>query len=225
MHAQSWVALVAAIVAALAAFFGWRRQTIADRQKTIADSRSEWWRRITWALDQTVSDDPKRTSLGWGILNSLVTYELALDDDRRTVGAIADHAMRTSEYSRADRIAAAGVAVAADSMTTDEIPQKARERAEAGYTQYKCTIVKGDTSDIVTLEDKSSYGDALLYDLYQELYRKGATGPDVNAISDDLHKRYGTPAGELNIRLQDNPSGVWEAAGGPFAVRIEAIAD
>ncbi|WP_079631515.1 hypothetical protein [Mycobacteroides abscessus] len=77
---------------------------------------------------------------------------------------------------------------------------------------------------IVKRIDGSSYGDALLYDVYQSLYALGATEADVSAMSDDLHARYGRTVGdgvELNIRKGENET--IETAAGRFGVRIERL--
>lgn len=98
-----------------------------------------------------------------------------------------------------------------------------------GYSMYRCSIIERGDQDVQRMRtvkrvDASSYGDALLCDLYQDLYAVGAVASDISAMSDDLHARYGRPVGdgvELNIRPGENE--LIETAAGRFGVRVEYL--
>jgi hypothetical protein len=74
---QVWAAfapVIAAVLAALIAFF-----TLWQRRR--ADNRAEWWRRAQWALDASMSDEPKRAEMGQQAINLLGRSKLATPDD------------------------------------------------------------------------------------------------------------------------------------------------
>lgn len=77
-----------------AGFFGvgmtvWQR-TRADRERTAAERRAEWWRRTQWAIYKTAAtdNDPAR-AIGWAALQQLVISELISSDDRNLLTAVA----------------------------------------------------------------------------------------------------------------------------------------
>ncbi len=84
MPAQAWVTLIVGSIAAIGVIVTWQ-------QKNRADRRSEWWRRVTWALEQTFSDDQNQQELGWSLLDTLVTSTLATKDDQRIVQIMSVH--------------------------------------------------------------------------------------------------------------------------------------
>lgn len=51
-------------------------------QRTQADKRAEWWRRATWAVDHTLSDDENAQVLGFDVLGKLQTSGLITNTDR-----------------------------------------------------------------------------------------------------------------------------------------------
>lgn len=63
--------------ALLAAFIGWNTL----RQRTIADSRAEWWKRTQWALDQALAKDKDTKALGLATLAVLTRSELARKEE------------------------------------------------------------------------------------------------------------------------------------------------
>ena len=74
---QVWAAfapLIAAVIAAIIAFF-----TLWQRRR--ADNRAEWWRRAQWALDASMSEEPKRAEMGQQAINLLGMSKLATPED------------------------------------------------------------------------------------------------------------------------------------------------
>jgi hypothetical protein len=74
---QVWAAfapVIAAIIAAVIAYF-------TLRQRRRADNRAEWWRRTQWALDASMSDQPKRAEMGQQAINLLGRSKLATPED------------------------------------------------------------------------------------------------------------------------------------------------
>ncbi|QOT19357.1 hypothetical protein [Paenarthrobacter sp. YJN-5] len=66
--------LLAAVIAALIA-------GAALWQKWRADNRAEWWRRAQWALDASMSNEPKRAEMGQQAINLLGSSKLATPED------------------------------------------------------------------------------------------------------------------------------------------------
>lgn len=81
MPAQAWVTLIIGGLATAGAL-------ATRQQKNRADKRSEWWRRATWALERTFSNDNAQQELGWMLLASLVGSRLATKDDSDIVQVI-----------------------------------------------------------------------------------------------------------------------------------------
>ena len=78
--AAHWWEIVAALgplavllAGALTFFIGWK--TLEQRRK--ADQRSEWWARAQWAIEASLSDDPRRQETGLGVLDLLAQSDLA----------------------------------------------------------------------------------------------------------------------------------------------------
>lgn len=78
--AAHWWEIVAALgplavllAGALTFFIGWK--TLEQRRK--ADQRSEWWTRAQWAIEASLSDDPRRQETGLGVLDLLAQSDLA----------------------------------------------------------------------------------------------------------------------------------------------------
>lgn len=61
------------VVASVALYVGLR--TI--RQRDLADRRDQWWKRMQWATDLTLSDDPHRQELGYTAIDLLGRSSLA----------------------------------------------------------------------------------------------------------------------------------------------------
>lgn len=71
------------LATALVAYF-------AYRQKLEADRRAQWWVRAQWALDASLSADPRRSLAGLAVLNHLKSSSLATREDQelfRLIGA------------------------------------------------------------------------------------------------------------------------------------------
>ena len=54
----------------------------AYRQKLEADRRAQWWIRAEWALEASLSANPRRSLAGLAVLNDLKTSSLATREDR-----------------------------------------------------------------------------------------------------------------------------------------------
>ncbi len=70
------------LVTALVAYF-------AYRQKLEADRRAQWWVRAQWALEASLSANPRRSLAGLAVLNDLKTSSLATREDRELFRLIA----------------------------------------------------------------------------------------------------------------------------------------
>ncbi|WP_133162916.1 hypothetical protein [Arthrobacter glacialis] len=73
--------------ALVAGLVGWR--TI--RQRTVADARSEWWKRTQWAIEMAREKDPDARTLGFSILTLLAKSKLAAREEL----LLLDEALRT----------------------------------------------------------------------------------------------------------------------------------
>lgn len=75
---------LAAIVAVVGVYF-----TVA--QKDRSDRRTEWWRRVTWALERTTSENDDEAETGWIILGGLLDSDLATGTETAIIEALAQH--------------------------------------------------------------------------------------------------------------------------------------
>ncbi len=75
MPAQAWITLVVGVV-------GFGGVIAGIVQRTYADRRSEWWRRATWAVDHTLSEDVDTQIVGFDVLVKLQSSRLATRSDR-----------------------------------------------------------------------------------------------------------------------------------------------
>ena len=77
--------LLAALIGAVISLHTLRQRADADTaalaQKREADNRSEWWNRTQWALDSSLSADPRRAELGLGVLAVLAESGLASPEE------------------------------------------------------------------------------------------------------------------------------------------------
>ncbi|MER2137089.1 MAG: hypothetical protein ABS909_04420 [Arthrobacter sp.] len=86
--AVTWIPVLGPLgilVTALVAYFGYR-------QKLEADRRAQWWVRAQWALEASLSANPRRSLAGLAVLNDLKTSSLATREDRelfRLIGVTA----------------------------------------------------------------------------------------------------------------------------------------
>ena len=70
------------LVTAVVAYVGYR-------QKLEADRRAQWWVRAQWALEASLSANPRRALAGLAVLNDLKTSSLATREDRELFRLIA----------------------------------------------------------------------------------------------------------------------------------------
>ena len=70
---QELAPIATLVVATVALYVGLR--TI--RQRDLADRRDQWWKRFSWAIVLTQSDDPAEQDLGLDVLELLVGSSLA----------------------------------------------------------------------------------------------------------------------------------------------------
>jgi hypothetical protein len=75
LPAQAWITLIVGVV-------GFAGVIAGILQRTHADRRAEWWRRATWAVDHTLSDDEDTQLLGFDVLAKLQSSRLATGADR-----------------------------------------------------------------------------------------------------------------------------------------------
>lgn len=84
--AITWITVLGPLgilATALVAYF-------AYRQKLEADRRAQWWVRAQWALEASLSADPRRSLAGLAVLNDLKSSSLATREDQelfRLIGA------------------------------------------------------------------------------------------------------------------------------------------
>ena len=57
-------------------------------QKTDSDKRSEWWRRFSWAVDKTESDNEETLVAAWEVLALLGASELATDSEQDIIDSL-----------------------------------------------------------------------------------------------------------------------------------------
>lgn len=86
MSAAEWAPLATGLVAAVALVVG----VLTVRQKSIADRRSEWWRRVQWAVEQTLSEEDQRRVVGIKVLAQLIDSEQPTKDEVRLIRALGE---------------------------------------------------------------------------------------------------------------------------------------
>ena len=96
MPAQAWVTLIVGGVAAIGVIVTWQ-------QKNRADRRSEWWRRMTWALERTFASDGTEAEIGWKVLETLQRSRLATSDDSDIVQVVGEHTSIVLTRQEGDR--------------------------------------------------------------------------------------------------------------------------
>ncbi|MET1088009.1 MAG: hypothetical protein ABWY04_12955 [Arthrobacter sp.] len=81
--------LLAALIGAAVSLRTLQQRSAADTaalaQQRAADNRGEWWNRTQWALDSSLSADPRRAELGLGILAVLADSGLASPEELRII--------------------------------------------------------------------------------------------------------------------------------------------
>ena len=84
--------LLAAIVAAIIGL-------LTLKQRSQADMRSEWWVRAQWALDASLSDNPKRAEVGLNIMSVLAASQLAQREEIEILSAAWEEPLESAEQS------------------------------------------------------------------------------------------------------------------------------
>lgn len=88
------------------------------------------------------------------------------------------------------------------------------------HANYTITWPDGHTSTALGIE--TSYGDEVLYQLFDELRaHPGITDRDITAVSDALHATYRAPGGD---DLDLKPNTPWRATHNGVEIHIEATA-
>ncbi|PZU04696.1 MAG: hypothetical protein DI630_00850 [Gordonia sp. (in: high G+C Gram-positive bacteria)] len=85
---MEWIRALTPFLAAIVAILGvyW---TI--NQKDTSDRRAEWWRRVTWAIERTESEDDAVASIGFMVLGELLESKLATPSEDAIISALALH--------------------------------------------------------------------------------------------------------------------------------------
>ena len=61
----------------------------AIRQKTRADNQRAWWSRVQWAIEESLSNDERRTATGMTAIEQMQGSELATSADQSLLEAMA----------------------------------------------------------------------------------------------------------------------------------------
>ena len=81
--------LLAAVIGAAVSLRTLQQRAAADTaalaQQREADNRSEWWNRTQWALDSSLSEDPRRAELGLGVMAVLADSGLASPEELKII--------------------------------------------------------------------------------------------------------------------------------------------
>lgn len=93
----------------------------AVRQRGRADAREQWWKRAHWALDLTLSEDFRRAARGWAVLRHLSRSDLASEDERRLLAALAESGLNRGDRAVETESAAPAGAPGHDREVTDEL--------------------------------------------------------------------------------------------------------
>jgi hypothetical protein len=125
--------------AVLAALIGWntlRQRTAGDAralaQKREADNRAEWWKRTQWALDSSLSEDPRRAELGLGIMAVLADSGLASSEELKIMTVAWEEPLEVAEET-----------IAVES-TPDDGAMSAAETRSAVDGIWQTTVVDGN---------------------------------------------------------------------------------
>jgi hypothetical protein len=86
---------VAFIGASIAAWVAWHNSRKDRAQRQLADQRSQWWNRFTWATEK--AGDPASALVGIKVLNKLVLPGLATEDDARIALEISEIVLEAQE--------------------------------------------------------------------------------------------------------------------------------
>ena len=124
------------------------RKAMAERRR--ADDRAEWWKRVQWALDASLSDQVKRQDLGFKMLDRLTAAGKVDDEDltlldpawRPTAASSAAQAEETMDTASSTLQAMAAQGIIGD----DYLAAYQRVMDEAGTEEHNGTDT-GDRED------------------------------------------------------------------------------
>ena len=83
--AQAWVTLFAAIIAAGAAIVAAIIGGVNASKSRQWVGRDQWWRRFSWAIDKSISVNPRESELGLSVLIALIDVPWAKNEDNEWV--------------------------------------------------------------------------------------------------------------------------------------------
>lgn len=90
MTAQAWVTLVLGLPSLIIAFITWR-------QRNANDARDQWWKRVTWAVDKTLDEDPATSEVGTEALLAIWNEGAPRGIDTNLLATFAAQRLRTDE--------------------------------------------------------------------------------------------------------------------------------
>ena len=93
--------------------------TAALAQKREADNRSEWWNRTQWALDSSLSADPRRAELGLGVLAVLAESGLASPEELEIITVAWEDPLTLAPAPAGTALAPEGVRPGREAVSTD----------------------------------------------------------------------------------------------------------
>ena len=101
--AQGLATLIAAAIAALAAIIGAIIGGINASKSRQWVGRDQWWTRFSWAIEKSISSNPRESELGLSVLIALIDVPCAKDEDNEMAMAVADAIQTYSAPSRKGR--------------------------------------------------------------------------------------------------------------------------
>lgn len=80
--------LIPAAATILVGILGLTGVLATTRQRAADESSRRFWKRLSWALDAAVSDDPRTRATGERTLRVLADSDQCTDDDRRVIETV-----------------------------------------------------------------------------------------------------------------------------------------
>ena len=115
--------LLAALIGAVISLHTLRQRAGADTaalaQKREADNRSEWWNRTQWALDSSLSADPRRAEVGLGVLAVLAESGLASPEELEIITVAWEDPLTLAPAPAGTALAPEGVRPGREAVSTD----------------------------------------------------------------------------------------------------------
>ena len=150
---------------------------VGYRQKLEADRRAQWWVRAQWALEASLSANPRRALAGLAVLNDLKTSSLATREDRELFRLIA--ATAREELLGPDGGAVSSVPAARTSGKDDGGPAAVRRaRPESGPVPDWESMPESES--MPKSESMLEAGSRLEAELRMQLEKLVGEGPDVS---------------------------------------------